>query len=83
MKLLGFFLMAAALAGCASGPLSSKRDLESSGKQEGTVITCSGGYKTWLDCDRQAAQTCPKGYEVLSKEELVVMQARTLRINCK
>lgn len=70
------------LAGCASGPLSEKRDLESSAPQQGTVISCNG-YKTWQDCDRAAAKACPAGYEVISKDENLPMQQRTLRISCK
>jgi hypothetical protein len=75
--------MAFVLAGCATGPLSKKSNLDASSKQVGIVVACSGGYKTWADCNLSAAQACPKGYEVLSKEENLVMQGRSLRISCK
>jgi hypothetical protein len=78
----GFILLSIMLAACESGPFSAKRDLDASSKQDGTVISCSG-YKAWQDCDRAAAQACPKGYEVLNKEENIAVQARSLRISCK
>ncbi len=83
MDRLFYILLSIALTGCASGSFSAKRDLDDSGKQEGIVITCSGGYKRWADCDQSAAKTCPNGYEIISKEENWVMQARTLRITCR
>lgn len=82
MGRLFFILLSVALAGCATGPLSANRDLESGGKQEGSVVTCNG-YKTWGDCERSASKTCPNGYEVLSKEENIAVQGRTLRVKCK
>ena len=71
-----------ALTGCASGSFFEKRDLNSSGQQGGLTLSCSG-FKTWDDCYRAAVNTCPKGYETISKEENIITQARTLRINCK
>jgi hypothetical protein len=82
MQRLVISLLTILFAGCASGPLSKNSNLDSAGKQEGTLITCNG-YKTWQDCDRAAANTCPGGYSVLSKEENLPMQGRFLRINCK
>jgi len=82
MKLFGILVIAAYLVGCASGPLSEKRDLESSSKQQGIELTCSG-YKTWTDCNNAAAKACPQGYATLSKEENLVIQSRVLRIQCK
>ena len=70
------------LSGCAGAPLTERRDLEDSAPQQGTVISCNG-YKTWQDCDRAAAKACPAGYEVISKDENLPMQQRTLRISCK
>lgn len=83
MKTLFLFFLAALVTGCASGPFSAKRDLEASSQQQGTVVSCSGGYKTWQDCNRAAAQLCPNGYEILEREENINMQARSLRISCK
>jgi hypothetical protein len=70
------------LAGCANGQLAERRDLEDGAPQQGTVISCNG-YKTWQDCDKAAAKACPAGYEVISKDENLPMQQRTLRISCK
>ena len=82
MKQLGIYVTTLILVGCASGPFSGKSDLDASSKQAGTVVSCSG-YKAWADCDRYATQACPKGYEVISKEENITAQARSLRISCK
>jgi hypothetical protein len=71
------------IAGCTTGPLSTKRDLEASSQQQGTVVSCSGGYKTWQDCNNAAAQLCPKGFEILERDENINMQARSLRVSCK
>jgi len=83
MKTLVLFLSLAAITGCATAPFSGTRDLENSSQQQGTVISCSGGYKTWQDCSKSAAQLCPSGYEILSRDENINMQARSLRISCK
>ena len=77
-----FVLTVLFVSGCASGPFSEKRDLESSAQQQGTVIFCNG-YKTWQDCDKSAVKACPAGYDVISKDENLPMQQRTLRIQCK
>jgi hypothetical protein len=82
MQRLSFILVTILLAGCASGPLSKKSDIDSGSQQQGMVISCSG-YKSWADCDRAATNSCPKGYDVISKDENLVTQGRTMRINCK
>jgi hypothetical protein len=82
MQRLSFILITILLAGCATGPFSQKRDIDNGGQQQGMVISCSG-YKSWADCDRAAANACPKGYDVINKEENIITQGRTLRINCK
>jgi hypothetical protein len=82
MRNIGTILLLIATAGCTSGPLSEKRDLESSNQQRGQIVACSG-YKAWPDCYRAAQQACPNGFEILNKEENLPTQTRTLRINCK
>jgi hypothetical protein len=82
MKTLLILFLGMAMTGCATGPFSAKRDLETSSQQQGTVVSCSG-YKTWQDCHQSAAQLCANGFEILSKEENINMQARSLRITCK
>jgi hypothetical protein len=81
-RALTLLITTIALAGCASGPFSEKRDLEASSQQQGTVVSCSG-YKAWPDCYRAAKQACPSGFEVLAKEENLPTQTRMLRISCK
>jgi hypothetical protein len=74
--------LAVLLTACATGPLSTKRDLEASSPQEGQIIACSG-YKKWPDCYSTAKQTCANGFDVLAKEEILPTQTRTLRIRCQ
>lgn len=83
MKTYQLFFLAAVISGCASGPFSANRDLEASGQQQGTVVSCSGGYQTWQDCNKSAAQLCPSGFEILERDENINMQARSLRVRCK
>jgi hypothetical protein len=70
------------LSACASGPFSEKRDLDSGGQQPGKIVQCNG-YKKFSDCERYAAEACPKGYEVLAKEENLATMNRSMRISCK
>lgn len=71
-------LLPSALAACAAQP----RNLDEAAPQTGAVVSCSG-YKTWDDCHAAAAKTCPGGYEVIARDENLVAQGRTLRIQCK
>jgi hypothetical protein len=57
-------------------------DFDQSEVQSGIFLTCNG-YKPWKDCYAAAEKSCPTGYSVISKDENHVMQARTLRIECK
>jgi hypothetical protein len=70
------------LAGCASIQNASSPDFEKSEIQSGIFLSCNG-YKTWKDCYASAEKACPNGYSVMSKDENHLMQARTLRIECK
>jgi hypothetical protein len=83
MKMSFLFLFVSIISGCATGPFSANRDLETTSQQKGTVVACSGGYKTWQDCNKAAAQLCPNGFEILERDENINMQARTLRVSCK
>ena len=82
MKLFPIILLAFLVNGCATGPFSAKSDITKSSTQGGLQVSCNS-YKTWRDCENSANNQCPKGYEVLSKEENIVMQQRVMRIECK
>lgn len=82
MRTLIILALLSLLNACASGPVSNKRNIESSNQQQGQLLACSG-YKMWPDCYHAAAQTCPNGFDILAKEENLPTQTRTLRINCK
>lgn len=81
-KFFVFFLFVLALTSCASDPTYNQRRLESSGLQQGQIVQCSG-FKMWPACYATAKQICFNGFEVLSKEELLPTQTRTLRVHCK
>ena len=70
------------LASCASIQNANSPDFEKSEIQSGIFLSCSG-YKSWQHCYQYAEKACPNGYSVISKDENHLMQARTLRIECK
>jgi hypothetical protein len=74
----GLFL----LASCTHLKTPQSPEFDQSEVQSGIFLTCNG-YKPWKDCYAAAEKACPSGYSVISKDENHVMQARTLRIECK
>lgn len=82
--MMRYVLLGVALftAGCAANTVSRERNLDAASRQEGLVVSCSG-FKSWSACYRTAERICPGGYEIIGKEENLVTQGRTLRINCK
>ena len=70
------------LASCTHLKTSQSPDFEQLGVQSGLFLTCNG-YKSWKHCYESAEKACPSGYDVIHKDENHVMQARTLRIECK
>jgi hypothetical protein len=68
--------------GCKTISNQSTDRLERSENQAGVLLSCNG-YKIWQDCYDLAANRCNGEYNIISKEENLVMQARTLRIECK
>jgi hypothetical protein len=71
MKFLMVFLIAL-LTGCATSPVS--KDLY------GT--SCSG-FKGWEACTAQALKDCPKGFNVVNREESQITQLRSIQYSCK
>lgn len=45
--------------------------------------TCSGSVEYWGSCFEKAKNTCPKGYEVLEKNENPTSGRRDLTFRCK
>ncbi len=70
------------LASCTHLKTPQSPDFDQSEVQSGIFLTCNG-YKSWKDCYAAAEKSCPTGYSVISKDENHVVQARTLRIECK
>jgi hypothetical protein len=70
------------LSACTEMKTVQSPEFDKSVVQSGIFLSCDG-YKTWKDCYAAAEKACPNGYDVISKDENHVMQARTLRIECK
>jgi hypothetical protein len=68
------------LIGCVSN--NGVRDLETIAKQEGERIYCSG-YKSWADCYESVQKACTNHYEIISADENILSQGRSLRFKCK
>ena len=81
MKIVLLFIVLG-LSACGNMKNIQSPDFDKSEIQAGISISCSG-YKKWTHCYEAAEKTCPNGYTVINKEENLVMQARTLRIECK
>ena len=68
------------LASCASN--TSRRDLETVSKQEGERVYCSG-YKSWTYCYESIYKACSNRYVIISADENIFSQGRSLRFICK
>ena len=82
MKRLMMVASLLALSSCAELKTVQSPEFDKSELQSGIFLSCNG-YKSWKDCYAAAEKACPSGYSVISKDENHVMQARTLRIECK
>lgn len=53
--------------------------------QENAVVESAscGGNSAWLECYKEAATSCPNGFEVLQKEEDMRRGVRQLSFTCK
>lgn len=45
-------------------------------------VSCSG-FADWSKCQQAAANACPNGYDIGSREESVIAQKRVLQFACK
>ena len=70
------------LVSCTHLKTIQNTEFDKSELQSGIFLTCNS-YKSWDNCYADAIKACPSGYDVISKDENHVMQARTLRIECK
>ncbi len=71
MRFLMVFLIAS-LSGCAT----------SSGSKILYGTSCSG-FKGWEVCTAQALKDCPKGFNVVNREESQITQLRSIQYSCK
>jgi hypothetical protein len=70
------------LMSCSMNSSVTERDLETTMKQEGEHIYCSG-YKSWSDCYLSAKKVCQNGYGIINTDESLYSQKRVMRIICK
>ncbi len=47
------------------------------------LVGCGGAVETWGSCNDKAMKTCPKGYDVITKEENSNGTLRELTFRCK
>jgi len=80
MKRFAFAFLAVSLAGCSALGINTS-NTKKSDSQELTDITCSG-FVGWEKCHEKAKAMCPKGYDVLTKDESLIAQRRTMRVAC-
>jgi len=84
MKLIVMMIAAIALAGCAQLQKGEMQPVKRiSVKEEIYSTTCSGAVEDWFSCNRKAQNTCPNGYEALSKEESSTTSFREMTFRCK
>jgi len=77
MRVLVSALLALALVGCGALGMGGKK----SEPRELTDVSCSG-FVGWEKCHEKAKALCPKGYDVVMKDESLIAQRRTMRVAC-
>lgn len=82
MKRIVFALLTISLAGCSALGMNMGNSKKKGDTRELTDITCSG-FVGWETCNAKAAEMCPKGYTVLTREESLIAQRRIMRVACK
>ncbi len=80
MKRIVFAFLMVSLAGCSALGINTSNTKKSESR-ELTDITCSG-FVGWETCHAKAAEMCPKGYKVLTKDESLIAQRRIMRVEC-
>jgi len=48
---------------------------------ESAAVNC-GGFSDWGDCSTKASRICPKGYQMVRRDEDVISQRRIMYITC-
>jgi hypothetical protein len=46
-------------------------------------VGCGGAVETWGSCNNKAMNTCPKGYDVIAKDENSTGTVRELTFKCR
>jgi len=46
-------------------------------------VGCGGAVETWGSCNNKAMNTCPNGYDLISKEENSTGTVRELTFRCR
>lgn len=93
MQRIVLMLALTALAGCSAlgmdtgGTKSTSETKNTGGAKknvagESAAVNC-GGFSNWGDCSTKAAQICPKGYNMVKRDEDVISQRRIMYITCK
>jgi hypothetical protein len=92
MKKIVLMLALTALAGCsalgmdtgATKSTSATKNTSEPKKSvsgEAVAVNC-GGHSSWGDCNTKATQICPKGYQMIKRDEDIISQRRIMYISC-
>ncbi len=77
-----FFLLALSLTGCQQLLHGQQQPVRT--KPNGDyVVGCGGAVETWGSCNDKAMNTCPKGYDAISKDENSTGTMRELTFRCR
>lgn len=78
--ILGFSLMA--LTACQQLLNGQQHPVKTLANGE-YIANCGGAVETWGNCNNKAANTCPKGFDVLNKEEDSTGILRQITFRCR
>lgn len=83
MQKIVLMLTLTVLTGCSALGIGNS-DTSSAKKnvaRESTAVNC-GGFSSWGDCNTKASQICPKGYQMVRRDEDVISQRRIMYVTC-
>lgn len=64
-----------------TGETKNTGEAKKSAAGESAAVNC-GGHSSWGDCNTKATQICPKGYQMIRRDEDIISQRRIMYITC-
>lgn len=78
MQKIALVIAMTTLVGCSALGIGGTK---TNARPEPITVNC-GGFLGWDTCNAKAAETCPKGYDVVKREESLIAQKRILFFTC-